>query len=104
MTPGDQQAKALLLDGDGDYVATGDSYVNKRRVWTLSLRFNPWTGRGATLYSEGTATQAAFNLNLTTNGQVQVEVWDQASGQYTTFTTTNATDCPNLAFAHRGLR
>ena len=96
LNPGDQQSTALEFDGEGDYVATGDSYLNTRRLWTLSLRFSPADTQGATLYSEGTATQAAFNLNLTPNGQVQVEVWNQTNGEYAIFTTTNATVNPNL--------
>ena len=90
LTPGDENAHALWFDADGDYVANGDAYFNKLAQWTLSFWFSADKLQNATLYSEGTTNQADLNVNLTTNGQVQVQARNSASGQLVTFTTTNA--------------
>jgi Concanavalin A-like lectin/glucanases superfamily len=88
LTRGDEQAHALALDGARDYVSIQDGYLDKQNIWSFSLWFNPDELKQSTLYSEGTDTEPAFNLNLTEAGQLEVEIWNQ--GGRTVFTTSSA--------------
>ncbi|MCP5517530.1 MAG: hypothetical protein H7A45_09780 [Verrucomicrobiales bacterium] len=90
LQPGDERVHALWLDAEGDYVAVEDGHLNRLSGWTLAFWFSADDFRGSTLFSEGSASAPAFNLNLTTNGQFQVELWDSASAQFTRLATTNA--------------
>lgn len=85
LTPGAEQAHALAMDGDDDFVSVQDAYLNRRNNWTLSFWFRPDALRNATLFSEGSASQPAFNLNPTVDGQLEIETWH--AGSRMTFTT-----------------
>ncbi len=90
LCPGSEQSFALDYDGLANYVSIGESYLNRQTNWSLSLWFKTADFRSASLYSEGNPG-AAFRLDLTTNGQLQVATWNKAvANHWTTVTTANA--------------
>lgn len=90
LNPGDENAHALWFDADQAYVLGGQAYLNKLAQWTLSFWFSADKLQNATLYSEGTTNQANLNVNITTNGQVQVQIRNSGNNQWVTFSTANA--------------
>ncbi len=90
LTPGDDQSWALGFDGMAKYLSITESYLNRQTNWTLSLWFKVADFRPATLYSEGNL-DAAFALNIRTNGQLEIATWNtNANPRWTTVETPNA--------------
>jgi hypothetical protein len=77
LTPGDPSAHALRFDGADDYVDVSTSYLNRLGEWTLSLWFNAAKITSGVLFSEGNRGGVTMSVELTANGQLQVNLFDQ---------------------------
>jgi hypothetical protein len=75
LRPPAEQAHALALDGQGDFVQIAENWLYQVADWSLAMWFFPDSVTGGVLYAEGNPDMT-FSISLTNDGAVAVSAYN----------------------------
>jgi len=75
LRPPAENAHALALNGDGDFVHMAKNWLDHESDWSLSMWFYPECITSGVLYAEGNP-QRTFTISLTNDGAMEVSAYN----------------------------